>query len=41
MRAKSCSFWVISSANAASFGAISRSTAWNSGPFMAEDQTPK
>jgi hypothetical protein len=40
MRAKSLAFWMISSSNAASFGSISRSTAWNSGPLIVLDQTP-
>ncbi len=40
MRSKSASFCVILSLKAASFGAISRSTAWNSGVFIVDDQTP-
>jgi hypothetical protein len=40
MRRKSAVFCVIWSENAASRGAISRSTAWNSGPFMLELQMP-
>jgi hypothetical protein len=41
MRANSSSFWKIRSEKAASLGAISRSTAWNSGVFIVELQTPK
>ena len=40
MRAKSFSFWVILSWKAASLGAISRSTAWNSGVLIVLLNTP-
>jgi hypothetical protein len=40
MRRKSAAFCVMRSLKAASFDAISRWTAENSGPFMFEPQTP-
>jgi hypothetical protein len=40
MRANSFAFCVIRSPKAASFGAISRSTAWNSGVLMVPPNTP-
>jgi hypothetical protein len=40
MRWNSASFWVIRSENAASRGAMTRCTAWNSGVLMFEPQMP-
>jgi hypothetical protein len=40
MRRKRAEFCVMRSENSARRGAIVRSTTWNSGPFIVEDQTP-